>query len=156
MGNHSLFVTGMSLWRYLRYLSTLVGPEIILSKVELLDYDGTEVSKSTIRPPDPTCDSGPVALSSFNVDADGLVDVAVLDSGSCGNWVLHGVSGGPSVPVSWSSLGLRSTTLWTSRRWPSFSLNIMGRCLLYWANRTGSRSDWSHPSTHAGACHGGQ
>ena len=77
-----------------------------LAKVELLDYDGTTVSKTTIRPPDPTCDSGPLALSSCDVDADGLVDVAVLDSGSCGNWVLHGVSGGPPVPVSWSSLGL--------------------------------------------------
>ena len=77
-----------------------------LSRVEILDYDGSRVSKSTVRPPDAPCDSGPVALSSIDVDADGLVDVAVLDSGSCGNWILHGSSNGPPVPVSWGSMGL--------------------------------------------------
>ena len=77
-----------------------------LGKVELLNYDGTTVSKSTILPQSATCDSGPVALASFDADADGLTDVAVLDSGDCGNWMLHGVSNGPPVPVSWSSLGL--------------------------------------------------
>jgi hypothetical protein len=75
-------------------------------RVELLDYDGNTVSKATVHPPEANCDSGPVALAGFDADADGLTDVAVLDAGDCGNWILHGVSNGPPAPVSWSSLGL--------------------------------------------------
>jgi hypothetical protein len=71
-------------------------------KLELLRYSPPAIHVEAMLPPTATCTPSPVQMAAVDVDGDGLMDVAVSDSGDCGNWyALQDASCG-FTPHSWT------------------------------------------------------
>jgi hypothetical protein len=55
-------------------------------KLELLRYSPPAIRVEGISFPSPTCTPSPVQMAAVDIDGDGVMDLAVSDSGDCGNW----------------------------------------------------------------------